>query len=167
MNPSSTWNEFSIQIPVGAGISDLYAAWATQAGIEKWFLRSAIFKTPQGSLRGPNEPVQKGDRYRWLWHGYPDHVMEANEVLAANGIDLFQFEFTGKCIVTVKLEKVKAFTMVKLKQDRIPDDPNPSTNLFVGCQLGWTFYLANLKSIFEGGIDLRNRDLDLKNVVNA
>jgi hypothetical protein len=24
-----------------------------------------------------------------------------------------------------------------------------------------------MKSIFEGGIDLRNRDLDFKNVVNA
>jgi hypothetical protein len=37
----------------------------------------------------------------------------------------------------------------------------------VGCQLGWTFYLTNMKSIAEGGIDLRNRDIDFKNVVNA
>jgi hypothetical protein len=57
--------------------------------------------------------------------------------------------------------------MVNLRQHKIPDDSNPATNLFVGCQLGWTFYLTNMKSIFEGGIDLRNQDIDFKNVVNA
>ena len=130
-------------------------------------LRSAIYKTPQGSLRGVAEPVQKGDRYRWLWHGYPDDVIESNDVLDANGKDIFQFEFTGKCFVTIKLEGVKGLTMVNLRQHKIPDDLNPATNLFVGCQLGWTFYLTNLKSLFEGGIDLRNKDTDLTFVVNA
>jgi uncharacterized protein YndB with AHSA1/START domain len=167
MNPSKNWNEFSIRIPVKAALSDLFSAWTTQAGIEKWFLRSAIYKTQQGSLRGVNEPVQKGDRYRWLWHGYPDEVVESNHVLESNGSTKFQFEFTGSCSVTIRLEKIKDYTMVNLTQERIPDDRNPATNLFVGCQLGWTFYLTNMKSIYEGGIDLRNRDLDLKNVVNA
>jgi uncharacterized protein YndB with AHSA1/START domain len=165
--PTTTWNEFSIRIPVRAPLPELFSAWTTSAGIEKWFLRSAIYKTSQGSLRGANEPVQKGDHYRWLWHGYPDDVMEANDILASNGSDLFQFEFTGKCVVTVRLENSKRYTMVTLTQERIPDDSNPATNLFVGCQLGWTFYLTNLKSIFEGGIDLRNRDIDLKGVVNS
>jgi hypothetical protein len=32
----------------------------------------------------------------------------------------------------------------------------------VQCQLGWTFYLANLKSVIEGGVDLRNKNVDLK-----
>ena len=147
MSAPSTWNEFNIRIPVKASLQNLYAAWVTPQGIERWFLRSAIYKTSQGSLRGANEPVQKGDKYHWLWHGYPDDVKETNEVLENNGKDLFQFEFTGKCIVTIKLEKVKDVTMVNLKQDKIPDDSNPATNLFVGCQLGWTFYLTNLKSI--------------------
>lgn len=167
MSPSANWNEFNIRIPVKAALPELYSAWATQQGIERWFLRSAIYKTPQGSLRGANEPVQKGDQYHWLWHGYPDDVTEINPVLDANGKSMFQFEFTGKCIVTIQLERIKDFTMVNLKQHKIPDDLNPATNLFVGCQLGWTFYLTNMKSIFEGGIDLRNRDTDFKNVVNA
>lgn len=167
MSPSTTWNEFNIKIPVNAPMADLYPAWATQQGIERWFLRSAIYKTSQGSLRGATEPVQKGDRYHWLWHGYPDDVTESNEVLDTNGRDYFQFEFTGKCIVTIKLEVVRGLTMVNLRQHRIPDDSNPATNLFVGCQVGWTFYLTNLKSIFEGGIDLRNKDTDLTFVVNA
>jgi uncharacterized protein YndB with AHSA1/START domain len=167
MNPSASWNEFSIRIPVKAPLAQLYDAWVTQEGIERWFLRSAIYKTSQGSLRGVSEPVQQGDHYRWLWHGYPDDILESNDILEANGKDRFQFEFTGKCIVTVQLQRVKDYTMVNLKQEKIPDDKNPATNLFVGCQLGWTFYLANLKSILEGGIDLRNRDTEFTKVVNA
>jgi hypothetical protein len=167
MNPLISWNEFSIRIPVKSQVAELYAAWATQGGIERWFLRSAIYKTAQGSLRGSKELVQPGDHYHWLWHGYPDDAAESHAVLEANGIDQFQFQFTGKCIVTVWLERMKDYTMVNLKQEKIPDDKNPATNLFVGCQLGWTFYLANLKSIFEGGIDLRNRDIDFKHVINS
>jgi uncharacterized protein YndB with AHSA1/START domain len=167
MNPSINWNEFNIRIPIRASLSELYSAWTTQQGIERWFLRSAIYKTPQGSLRGVNEPVQRGDHYHWLWHGYSDDAKETNDILDTNGKDMFQFEFSGKCIVTIQLEAIKDFTMVNLKQHKIPNDSNPATNLFVGCQLGWTFYLTNLKSIFEGGIDLRNKDIELKNVVNA
>jgi uncharacterized protein YndB with AHSA1/START domain len=78
MSPSANWNEFNIRIPVKSALPELYSAWATPHGIERWFLRSAIYKTPHGSLRGIHEPVQKGDRYQWLWHGYPDDVKETN-----------------------------------------------------------------------------------------
>jgi hypothetical protein len=32
---------------------------------------------------------------------------------------------------------------------------------------GWVFYLANLKSFPEGGIDLRNKNEKLKSVINS
>jgi hypothetical protein len=32
---------------------------------------------------------------------------------------------------------------------------------------GWTFYLANLKSVLEGGLDLRNKNARLQRLVNA
>ena len=37
----------------------------------------------------------------------------------------------------------------------------------MGCLEGWTFYLTNLKSVIEGGLDLRNKNLDIKGVINA
>ena len=40
-------------------------------------------------------------------------------------------------------------------------------SIYVDCSYGWTFFLANLKSVLEGGIDLRNRNVDIKNVVNS
>jgi len=38
---------------------------------------------------------------------------------------------------------------------------------YIGCGKGWTFYMANLKSILEGGIDLRNKNAAIQNVINA
>lgn len=44
---------------------------------------------------------------------------------------------------------------------------DPARNLLVGCGEGWVFYLANLKSILEGGIDLRNKNDAIRNVLNS
>jgi hypothetical protein len=38
---------------------------------------------------------------------------------------------------------------------------------FIECGSGWSFYLVNLKSILEGGPDLRNKNPDVKHVINA
>jgi hypothetical protein len=32
---------------------------------------------------------------------------------------------------------------------------------------GWIFYMINLKSVLEGGLDMRNRKVELKNVLTA
>lgn len=164
---TATWNTFTLKVPVRADVQTIYKAWATQEGIERWFLRSAKYSDGNGVARRSTELVQKGDRFHWLWHGYTDDAFEKRSVTDANGRDKFQFEFSGNCLVTVTLEPHGGITVIRLVQERIPEDNNPSTNLFVGCQLGWTFYLANLKSIMEGGIDLRNRDVTLQQVINA
>jgi hypothetical protein len=46
-------------------------------------------------------------------------------------------------------------------QEHIPQESDPEKNLYVQCQLGWTFYLANLKAVMEGGKDLRNKRVEL------
>jgi hypothetical protein len=58
-------------------------------------------------------------------------------------------------------------TICELIQDRIPSNADLSHHLYVLCGEGWTFYLANLKSILEGGIDLRNKNIELTQLVNA
>lgn len=153
------WDKFEVRVPVKAGMQQLYDAWTIGSGIEQWFLRSAEFFSPEGRKRGKDERVQAGDTYQWRWHGYADDVMESHPVLKMNGKDLLQFRFSGNCLVTVRLSAEKDHVMVTLTQEHIPHDDNPATNLFVGCQIGWSFYLVNLKSIMEGGIDLRSKDV--------
>ncbi len=162
-----SWSTFSRRIPVNASIEKLYAAWATQAGLEQWFLRQAVFTSPEGTLRGREELVQASDRFLWLWHGWSDDHPEKKEILAANDKDFFQFSFSGNCIVSVEITTEQNVNFVNLTQSKIPENLDPKENLHVACSNGWTFYLTNLKSVLEGGLDLRNRDLTIQNVVNA
>ena len=73
-------------------------------------------------------------------------------------------------------ETLSCVTMMENSADRLTtliakildvEDDDPLTNLYVNCQLGWTFYLTNLKSIYQGGLDLRNRDQKIGKVVTA
>ena len=161
------WSTFTRRIPVNASVESLYAAWATRAGLEKWFLRKAEFTSPEKELRKAEELIQAGDSYHWLWHGWSDDHPEQRSILAANGRDFLQFSFSGDCIVSIAIITENNQQFVELTQSQIPDHPDPKENLHVGCSNGWTFYLTNLKSVWEGGLDLRNKDLTIRNVVNA
>ena len=161
------WSKFVLRIPVRASREKIYHAWATQEGIESWFLRSARFFAPGNTLRGERELIQNGDRYTWLWYGYADDTVEHNDILEANGEDTISFVFAGHCIVTVLIGMLDTETVVQLTQENIPTGEEGKANIHIDCMQGWTFYLANLKSILEGGLDLRNRNLNIGKVLNA
>lgn len=74
---------------------------------------------------------------------------------------MVKFTFTGGSIVTVEISSRNGVSLIELSQENIPEESDPSKNLFVQCQVGWTFYMANLKSVIEGGIDLRNKKLEV------
>ena len=161
------WSRFSTRINICAGIRDSYDAWATRSGLERWFLRLAEFTKSDNTPRADRDGIAKGDSYRWLWHGYDDSVVEKGTILDANGNDRIRFTFAGSCIVTIAIRKEESETIVELVQENIPLDDAARVNYHLGCMTGWTFYMANLKSILEGGVDLRNKNRDLKKVINA
>lgn len=163
---SNNWSKFVKRITVNADPQTIYNAWATKAAIETWFLRESVYST-EGSDKKNDEPVQAGDTYQWRWFGHGDEVTERGEIIEANGKNMLQFTFACNCMVTVKTYEEDGETIAELTQENIPADDNPSTNLYVGCGEGWTFYLANLKSVLEGGIDLRNKNIHIKRVVNS
>ena len=158
---NSQWTSFKVAGDYNTDIRSLYEAWATTGGLEKWFLRKANFYTIPRRTRGPEEFILKEDTYEWYWHGYDDDTFEKGEILEANGTDLVKFTFSGGSIVTVEMSSRNGVSIVELTQENIPEESDPSKNLFVQCQVGWTFYMTNLKSVIEGGIDLRNKKLEV------
>lgn len=144
------WSKFILRVPVKSSLEAIYSAWATQKGIESWFLRTANYFTPDNSRRTEKEWIQKGDRYTWLWHGYDDETVEHNDILEANGLDTVGFVFAGHCVVTVIIGMLYNETIVQLTQENIPTGEEGKVNIHIGCMEGWTFYLANLKSVLEG-----------------
>ena len=161
------WSQFTLRIPIKASAEQLYRLWMTQEGLETWFLRNAAFKKPNGDDIERNAHVDVGDTYQWLWYGYEDDTFEKGTILEANGTDKLQFSFGKAGNVAVRFKEEAGEMMVELLQDEIPVDEKGKEYYHVGCSKGWVFYLANLKSIVEGGIDLRNRNMKLKDVVSS
>jgi hypothetical protein len=80
--------------------------------------------------------VEKGDNYKWLWHGWPDETVEHGEILDCNGKDFFKFSFgkAGNCSVSLKEEEGEK--IVELLQDTIPSDEAGRHMWHVGCKTG-------------------------------
>jgi uncharacterized protein YndB with AHSA1/START domain len=161
------WKQFTKRITIKAPAKAIYDAWSTQQGLESWFLRLAQFTKPDGSLRPKNSQVQAGDKYTWRWFGYDDSATEESQIIATNGWDQLQFGFSGGCIVTVSIKQEEGETICELVQQMPMEDVNEQQYFFIECGKGWTFYMTNLKSILEGGPDLRNKKVSIKEVINA
>jgi uncharacterized protein YndB with AHSA1/START domain len=161
------WSKFNLKIAIRASVANVYTAWTVPQELENWFLRKAAFKDAKGHAIGYTDYIHEGDTYEWLWHGFPDDVVEKGKILHANGLDKLVFSFTGGGEVTVQIGEVAGETVVMLTQEKIPTHDEGIVKYHLGCLQGWTFYLANLKSYMEGGIDLRNKNLQLANVINS
>jgi uncharacterized protein YndB with AHSA1/START domain len=143
----------------------IYEAWAVPSQIERWFLRSAEYVGLDGRAKSRDHDVEAGDGYLWRWHGHLDDVNERGLITEANGLDKFAFTYTKDCMVRVSILEEGRETVVELTQSGMTADPDSS--IYIDCSNSWTFYLANLKSILEGGIDLRNKNADIRNVINS
>jgi hypothetical protein len=164
--PDYDWSRFVKRVNISTDLKTAYQSWATRKGLENWFLRKAIFTRDQLVLK-PDVELQAGDEYEWYWHGWPDEMVERGRVLEANGVDKFGFSFGKAGNVTINVKKEQGQWLVELTQEGIPMDEYSRYFFHLGCSTGWVFYMTNLKSVLEGGPDLRNRDMNLKNVITA
>jgi len=161
------WSQFKLRVNINTDIESAYRCWATPSGLESWFLRKAMFKSTDGNERNKDDFIKKGDSYEWYWHGYPDTVVEKGIVLSANGKNRFSFTFSMECPVTISIYEDQNELIVELIESELPADDETAMNHFVGDSRGWIFYLTNLKSILEGGVDLRNKKVEITNVITA
>jgi len=164
MKGTLDWSQFTRRIAINADPKTLFEFWTSQTQLEKWFLSLATFLDRNQRVKNKTDQISAGDTYKWRWHG-SDEIAEG-EVLESNGLDKLKFTFLG-CIVDVKITTEHDEYIVNIIQSEIATDQSSRMNYYVECTRGWTFYLANLKSIAEGGIDLRNRNKSLKQVINS
>jgi hypothetical protein len=65
----------------------------------------------------------------------------------------------------VELELDEGQTRVRLTQEGMPES-TAGLQMFIDCYGGWTFYLTNLKSVMEGGLDLREKTPGRGHLIN-
>ena len=158
------WTSFTRKIAIKAKLSAIYDAWTKASEIEKWFLSKAIFNDSNEKPIHSEKTIEKGFTYDWNWYLFD--TTEHGKITEANGTDFIQFTFAGNCLVDVKLSIQDDFVIVELTQKNIPTDDNSRQGIRLGCDSGWSFFLVNLKSVYEGGIDLRNKNTSLKGMLN-
>jgi len=150
------WTSFTKRIAIKAPLKQLYEAWTTASGIERWFLSAAEYRDSDGQMVPRTSLLTEGCAYTWKWYLYD--VAENGKITAANGTDFLQFTFAGECLVDIRLTQQDEYVLVELRQHNIPTDERSKQDIRLGCATGWAFYLVNLKSVYEGGLDLRNKD---------
>ena len=158
------WTRFETRISINASLEKIFNSWTTQENLEQWFLSKAVFKTDKDLPRPRASQIMSGDSYTFMWHGSED--VDEGKILENNTIDFLRLTFLG-CEVSVEVQTEKGAHILELTQYNIPLDETSTMHYFVGCTRGWTFYLTNLKSVLEGGLDLRNKNSELKNVINT
>jgi uncharacterized protein YndB with AHSA1/START domain len=159
------WSKFTLRIGIEASQQAIYDAWTSKELIELWFLRKAETKNNKGVEKDCFAKFEEGDSYTWSWYGYD--AEESGSILASNGTDAFGFSFgkAGDCYIRIYEEEGE--NIMELSQINIPTDERSQHEFHLGCKMGWTFYLSNLKSILEGGSDLRNKNERLTRVLNC
>ena len=162
----SKFSEFKLRVNVNTGIENAYRAWASAAGLASWFLR-IVYTDKNGHIRSGEELAQEGDEYALSLYTRPDMVILQGKVLKANGKDLFSFTFSKGCPVTISIYREQEETIVQLIESNLPTDEVTIRKHFFGDTKGWIFYLTNLKSVLEGGLDLRNKNAALTNVITS
>jgi hypothetical protein len=87
--------------------------------------------------------------------------------LQTNEKDFLEFTFSGGCIVSVSVKEQSGERVCELVQTMPQEADEDKQYYYIECGEGWAFYMTNLKSILEGGIDLRNKNNDLQKMINA
>jgi uncharacterized protein YndB with AHSA1/START domain len=158
------WTQFTRKIYIAADINTVYRAWTTPDGIIKWFIAKADYYAPDGTLRDGDAMVEVGDTYHWRWH--QDLEMRGT-VLSVIENECFQFTFGNKdsdsdekIIVTAKFYAYANETMVELTQANMADTLEAHSGWHLGCNMGWSFFMTNLKALLHHGVDLRETDPD-------
>ena len=170
------WSQFHLGIIIKARPETLYDLWTTSEGLTRWFLRSAAFAPSDGppanrrqiselppfeelNERPDGERCRPNDRYHWEWH-YNGGLVCEDWIIASRPPTKLTFGFGDRMEVEILLRKQGAFCEVNLRQYNIPTTLQARSSIHMGCRIAWAFFLTNLKSIAEGGLDLRETDLN-------
>jgi hypothetical protein len=135
-----------------ASLEDVFLRFATAAGMESFYVRSARFTSPDGSVRGADEVVQEGDTYEF---DYVHDFAHGGEILKVVENSEVSFTF-GVCTVSIRFRAVDGATEVALHQTDCPLEDPERAWMHLNCRSCWIYFMTNLRSVLAGGPDIRD-----------
>lgn len=156
------WTRFEKQVFIKAPGQTVFSAWAIPNELIKWFIAEANYTMNNRGKRTSTECIGPGDCYHWRWHQDLEATGSICDVVPNEQIR-FTFgkqspESDEDVIVTIQIEELEdGYTKLSLTQENMADTPY-GRHYHLSCNLGWSFFMTNLKGLLEHGIDLRETD---------
>ena len=158
------WIRFKQKEYIKAPLSEVFTKWTTPKGITEWFLKKAVYESENKEIRSLNEIVKKGDIYTWEFDA---GLVMKGKVLDIQKNSVFKFTFGKKelgsdedVIVNVKFKENDGITVIEIDQSNIADNEYGHVTYNLSCMVGWSYYMTNLRSIFESGFDYREKEME-------
>ncbi|HVU56122.1 MAG TPA: hypothetical protein VHD83_13750 [Puia sp.] len=167
MATTHDFSTFKLRVNVKTSVENAFQAWATPGGMQSWFLGKIIYTDAQGRARENNEMAQAGDHYAMYLLSNPADPVVKGKILKTNDKNLFSFSFANDIPVTITFYTEHGETIIELIESNLPTEGVALGKQFASDSKGWVFFLTNLKSVLEGGIDLRNTNVEIKNVITG
>ena len=156
-------NEFRHSIYLDAALEEVYMFAASAAGICKWFMGTAVYTESDGRELGSNENASRGCSFSWKW--LEKDLEIEGRVLEAAENKKFSFTFGKSFEVSFMLEDSGGRVLFTLHQ-KYAAGGEKNDFAHINCCTCWVFFLTNLKSVIENGIDLRETIVSDDTLVN-
>jgi uncharacterized protein YndB with AHSA1/START domain len=148
------WSQFHVRMYYLARLPDVFQRFSTAKGLESFFIYKATHIGADGTVRGPDDRVDSGDRYHWT---YVHDFAHGGQFTRVETDRLVEFTF-GDMTVAISFRDVVDATEVDLHQTNCATvDPDRAWQ-HVNCRSCWIYFMTNLRSILAGGPDLRDHN---------
>lgn len=156
-------SEFHHSIYLHSHMSEVYYYIASGDGICRWFMGKAEYMDSDGNILNAADSARKEDTFNWHWLKKDLNIK--GRVLEAINNELFSFTFGPAFEVTITLKEHGGRTLLTLHQ-KYSAGAEKNDFAHINCCTCWVFFLTNLKSVLEHGIDLRETLIDDESLVN-
>jgi len=160
------WTEFVQKEFINAPREAVFDKWVTSENIVGWFIAAAVYNYDGDKIRKPDEKIKAGDEYTWIFF---QGITVKGRIIDITENEYLSFTFGKKepdseedVIVDLHFFSESADrTRIELHQKNISDSEYGQVNYNLSCMVGWSYFLMNLRSVIEGGNDLREKDKSL------
>ncbi|HMQ78227.1 MAG TPA: hypothetical protein PKE39_05495 [Ignavibacteria bacterium] len=156
-------SEFHHSIYLRSHLSEVYYYIASADGICKWFMGKAVYTDYAGNTLNPADTACRGDTFSWHWLNKDLSV--SGKVLKTISDELFSFTFGNLFEITISIKEDNGRSLLNLHQ-KYTAGAEKNDFAHINCCVCWVFFLTNLKSVLEHGIDLRETLIDDESLVN-
>ena len=153
---SYDWTKFQCNIFIQAPIEKIFNAWMSEKALTTWFLEKVKHIDSNGQTRPAEQHSQISDTYEWKWFGW--EYAEKGKILDVIENKELTFSFSQETVqVNLEFIQHQDEVQVLITQSNIPTDEKNRVNVHMGCNLGWSYWLVQLKAWLEHGILLNDR----------